>query len=92
MQNVVDIRPPAASAAAVEVEPLEVAVRELSARIAENNASRRLLFSRLDELRALSPGLRRQGARQAPPSLSRPVTFFSIEEAAADVAAPLQVA
>ncbi|HEX8559640.1 MAG TPA: hypothetical protein VF668_16175 [Pyrinomonadaceae bacterium] len=91
MSNVVDIRPPAAPAAVEQAEPLEAAVREVSSRIAENNASRRLLFSRLDELRGLSPGLRRRRARPSPPAMAAPVTFYSIEEAA-DVAAPLQVA
>jgi hypothetical protein len=86
--NVTSFRPPAAVAAVERAEPLEAAVLEVSARIAENNAERRLLFSRLDELRGLSPERRRRRVRPAPPSLSRPVTF----EAAADVAAPRQVA
>jgi hypothetical protein len=91
MSNVVAIRPPASAAAADQAEPLEAAVREVSARIAGNNDERRSLFSRLDELRGLTPELRRRRRREAAPSMSPPVTFYSIEEAA-DVAAPLQVA
>jgi hypothetical protein len=91
--NVIRLAPPSSAAAVDQVEPLDAAVREVSARVAENNASRRLLFSRLDELRGLTPGLRRRRPRAAAPSMSRLVTFFSIEEAADDdVAAPLQVA
>jgi hypothetical protein len=82
MSNVYELRPPAASAAVIEAEPIEAAVRELSARIAEQNATRRRLFSRIDELRGLSPHLRRRRARPVPPALPHPVTFFSIEEAA----------
>ena len=64
-------------------------MREVSARIAENNAERRRLFYRLDELRGLSPERRRRRPRTAEPSLSEPVTF-SIEEAD-QALAPLQV-
>ena len=88
--NVIAFEP--AAAPADQVEPLEEAVREVSARIAENNAGRRLLFSRLDELRGLTPGLRRRRVRQAPPAMTAPVTFYSIEEAEASESAPLQVA
>ena len=81
--NVYHLQPQAGAAAvADEREPVEAAVRELSARIAEYNATRRRLFSRLDELRTLSPELRRRRARPAPPVMTAPVTFFSIEEAA----------
>lgn len=91
--NVYELRPPAASEAVDEPEPVEAAVRELSARIAENNAERRRLFSRVDELRGLTPSLRRRCARPLPPAMSTPVTFFSIEVADAPAAsAPLQVA
>ena len=82
MSNVVELRPPAAPAAVEQAEPIEAAVRELSGRIAENNAARRQLFSRIDELRGFTPGLRRQRSRPAPPAMPHPVTFFSIEEAA----------
>jgi hypothetical protein len=88
--NVYELRPPAAAAAVVEVEPLEAAVREVSARIAENNESRRRLFSRLDELRGLTPSLRRRRPRALPPGMSAPVTFYSIEEA--DASAPRRAA
>ena len=83
MSNVVELRPPAAPAAVGQVEPVEAAVRELSARIAGNNDERRQLFSRLDELRGLTPGLRRRRARAAAPAPSRPITFYSIADAAA---------
>jgi hypothetical protein len=88
--NVTSFRPPAAPAAVEQAEPLEAAVREVSARIAENNAERRLLFYRLDELRGLTPHLRRRRSRPAPPAMTAPVTFFSIEEAEAP--APRQAA
>lgn len=86
--NVTLLRPPAAAAAVVEAEPyeaesVEAAVREVSARIAANNAERRRLFSRLDELRGLSPERRRRRPRALPPPASEPVTSLSIEEAEA---------
>ena len=91
MSNVYELRPPAAVAEVEQAEPLEAAVREVSARIAENNAERRRLFTRLDELRGLTPSLRRRRARSLPPAPPEPVTF-TIEEAAAPAPAPLQVA
>lgn len=75
--NVIQLVPPPASD---QVEPLDAAVLEVSARVATLNDERRRLHSRLDELRGLSPSLRRRRPRVAP-SMSRPVTFFSIEEA-----------
>ncbi|MDT5271142.1 MAG: hypothetical protein QOH49_3328 [Acidobacteriota bacterium] len=89
--NLLRLEPPAAPAAVEQAEPLEAAVRELSARIAENNAERRRLFARLDELRGLTPSLRRKRARSLPLAPAEPVTF-SIEEAAAPAPAPLQIA
>jgi hypothetical protein len=91
MSNVISFEPPAAAAADEQVEPLDAAVLEVSERIAENNVERRLLFSRLDELRGLTP-LRRRRTRPAPPAMTEPVIFFSIEEAEASTSAPLQVA
>ena len=88
VSNVVDIRPPAP--AVEQVEPIESAVMEVSARIASNNVERRFLFSRLDELRGLTP-LRRRRTRPTPPAMGAPVTFFSIEEAAPE-STTLQVA
>lgn len=89
--NVVDIRPPA-PAAVDQVEPIESAVLEVSERIASNNAERRLLFSRLDELRGLTL-LRRRRTRPFPPAMDEPVTFYSIEEAGAPSASsPLMAA
>ena len=81
-----------ASAAVAEAEPVEAAMRELSARIAENNTQRRRLFSRIDELRGFTPELRRRRSRPAPPAMTAPVNFFSIEEAGATESAPLRVA
>lgn len=75
-----------------QVEPVESAVLKVSGRVATLNDEKRCLFSRLDELRGLSPSLRRRRARPAAPATSRPVTFFSIEEADASESAPLQVA
>ena len=69
-------------AAADRREPVEAAVRELSARIAESNDSRRRLHSRLDELRSADPRLRRSRPRALPVDPQRPLTIFSIEEAA----------
>jgi hypothetical protein len=89
--NVLRLEPPAA-AAAVEAEPIESAVRELSRRIAESNAQRRRLFSRIDELRGFTPELRRRRARPAPPAMTAPLNFFSIEEAETQASAPLMVA
>jgi hypothetical protein len=89
--HVISFAPPAAASALDQVEPIESAVREVSARIAQNNVERRRLFSRLDELRGFT-SLRRRRTRPAPPSMSSPVTFFSIEEAEASASAPLKVA
>ena len=91
MSNVYELRPPAAPAAVEQVEPLEAAVRELSARIAQNNEERRRLFARLDELRGLTPSLRRRRPRALPPAPPAPVAF-AIEEATASAPAPLQLA
>ncbi len=87
------LEPPAAAAAVDQVEPLDAAMLEVSARIAANSDERRLLFSRVDELGGRLPSLRRKHTRPTAPAMSRPITFYSIEEAASeDVAAPLQVA
>lgn len=83
---------PAGAATAAEPEPIEAAVREISARIAESNVARRRLHARVEELRTLAPGLRRKGPRLAPPEMSAPVTFYSIEEADASGSSPLQAA
>jgi hypothetical protein len=89
--NVLQFEPPAAPPN--HVEPVESAVLEVSARVAALNDEKRRLFNRLDELRGLSPSLRRRRARAVPPAASHAVNFYSIEEADADVAsAPLQVA
>ena len=69
-------------AAADTREPLEAAVREVSDRVRALNGEHRLLHSRVDELRSADPALRRKRPRALPVDLLRPVTFFSIEEAA----------
>ena len=76
---------PRASAAVEQVEPIESAVREVSARVTQNAEERRRLFSRLDELRGLTTRRRRR-ARPSPPAMAEPVTFYSIEEADASPA------
>lgn len=91
MSNVYELRPSAASAAVEQVEPLEAAVREVSRRIAENNAERRRLFACLDELRGLTPSLRRRRARTSAPDSSAPAFSLSIEEAEATAPSPLKV-
>jgi hypothetical protein len=74
-------------------EPLDAAVLDVSGRVATLNDERRRLFTRLDELRGSSPSLRRRRARVLPLSTSRPVTFYSIEEASASSeSGPLQAA
>ncbi len=85
---------PLASAAAVDQrEPLGAAVLEVSAAIASNNDERRRLHTRLDELRGLSPDLRRRRPRVLPLDASSPITFYSIEEAtASSESGPLQAA
>ena len=89
--NVIQFEPPAAPPD--QVEPVEAAVLEVSARVAALNEEKRRLFNRLDELRGLSPSLRRGRPRAGSPALSRPVNFFSIEEADVNAApAPRQVA
>lgn len=89
--NVIQFEPPADGPD--QVEPVESAVLEVSARVTTLNEEKRRLFNRLGELRGLSPSSRRQGPRAGAPALSRPVNFFSIEEATAEEAAsPLQVA
>lgn len=80
--NVIQLMPPPATLASDQAEDLSAAVREVSARVAQNNDERRCLHSRLDELRGLSPWLRRRRTRAAAPALADPITFYSIEEAA----------
>lgn len=93
MSNVVELRPPAAAAAVAEAEPLEAAMRELSAHIAEGTVRLRRGYARADELGSRVLSLRRKHTRPTPPAMDAPVTFYSIEEADAPAAAaPLQVA
>jgi hypothetical protein len=88
--NVIQFEPPAA--APDQVEPVESAVLEVSARVTALNEEKRRLFTRLDELRGLSPSLRRRRPRAVSLVPARAITFFSIEEADASESAPLQVA
>jgi len=91
--NSISPEPPAAAAAPDQPEPLEEAMREVSARIARCGDENRSLCSRLGELFRQEPGCRRRRTRQAPPTPPRPVTFFSIEEAGAgEASAPPQLA
>lgn len=91
--NVVQLESRTSAAAADQAEPLDAAVLEVSARIASNGDERRLLFLRLDELRGSTPSLRRRRARVLPFDLTRPVTFFSIEDADSQTEpGPLQAA
>lgn len=71
-------------------EPLAEAVREVSGRMVTLNDERRRLHSRLDELRSADPTVRRSRPRPLPLDPQRPLTIFSIEEAAAP--APLREA
>lgn len=88
--NVIQLVPPDAGANG-EPEPLEAAVLEVSGEIAANSDGRRRLFARLDELRGAGP--RRRRARVSPAAPSRPITFFSIEDAdAPSEPGPLQAA
>jgi len=68
-------------------EPVDSAVLEVSGRLASLNSEKRRLFSRLDELRSADPALRRRRARPLPPDPLRPLTIFSIEEAAPEPSA-----
>lgn len=68
-------------------EPLADAVLEVSARLVANNGERRRLHSRLDELRAAEPALRRSRPRPLPVDPQRPLTIFSFEEAAPEPSA-----
>lgn len=84
--NVLQLQPQP-GAVAVRREPLDEAVLEVSARLATNNGERRRLHSRLDELRSADPSLQRCRSRALPADPLRPVTFFSIEEAAPEPSA-----
>ncbi len=79
--NVLQLQPQP-GAVASQHEPLDEAVLEVSARLASNNSERRRLHSRLDELRTADPNHRRSHARSLPLDPQRPLTIYSIEEAA----------
>jgi hypothetical protein len=78
---VIQLQPRPAGPHAFAREPLDEAVGEVSARLASNNAERRRLYARLDELRAGGPALRRSGPRPLLADPDRPLTIYSIEEA-----------
>jgi hypothetical protein len=86
--NVLHLQPQP-GAVAGHREPLDSAVLEVSARLVTNNGERRRLHSRLDELRSADSSLRRSRTRALPLDPLRPLTIYSIEEAAP---APLQEA
>ena len=88
--NVYHLPPQHGAAAADPREPVRDAVLEVSARLVASNDERRRLHSRLDELRSADPTLRRSRPRTLPLDPQRPLTIFSIEEAAAP--APLREA
>ena len=69
-------------AAADRREPLDVALLEVSRRVAAANGEQRRLYSRVQELGSGNPSLRRSHARPEPPDPHRPLTIYSIEEAA----------
>ncbi|HYO90340.1 MAG TPA: hypothetical protein VEQ40_01835 [Pyrinomonadaceae bacterium] len=64
------------------IEPLHVAILELGRRYSSGAITRDRLFSRLRELSAADSTTRRQRSRSLP-QVSRPVTFYSLDEAAA---------
>jgi hypothetical protein len=80
--NVLQLQPQPRAVTADTREPLDLAVLEVSARLASNNGERRRLHSRLDELRSADPSLRRSCTRELPVDPHRPLTIYSIEEAA----------
>ncbi|MET0625730.1 MAG: hypothetical protein ABW250_22535 [Pyrinomonadaceae bacterium] len=88
--NVYYLPPQPGAAAADQREPVEAAVRELSARVITNTDERRRLHSRLNELRSADPSLRRSRTRLLPLNPQRPLTIYSFEEA--DAPAPLREA
>ena len=69
-------------AAADQREPLAQAVREVSGYIRGLNGKHRRAHSRVEELKSGDPSLRRKHPREPVAVPPRPVTFFSIEEAA----------
>jgi hypothetical protein len=90
--NVIKFGPPAA-AAVDQREPLEAAVLEVSRSIAEETVRLRRKYSRADELGSGAPQLRRRHERVSTIDVSRPITFYSIDEAdASSESGPLQAA
>lgn len=78
--NVLHLQPPPAAADARE--PLETAVSEVSAHIRALVGSHRRAHSRVLELKSGDPSVRRAHQRHLPVDPQRPLTFYSIEEAA----------
>ena len=79
--NVYHLQPQPA-AAADQSEALADAVREVSGYIRGLYDKHRRAHSRVEELKSADPSLRRSRTRALPLDPQRPVTFFSIEEAA----------
>ena len=79
--RVLHLQPTPGAAAADAREPLEEAVREVSARVRALNGEHRRLHSRVDELRSADPSLRRSRLRTLPVVPQRPLMIFSFEEA-----------
>lgn len=64
------------------IEPLHVAILELGRRYSSGSITRDRLFTRLRELSAADSPTRRRRPRTLPQPLP-PVTFYSLDEAAA---------
>lgn len=77
--NVYHLQPQPA-APADRREPLEAAVREVSAYIRARVGEHRRAHSRMDELRSGDSTLRRSHPRELPVVPQRPLTIFSFEE------------
>jgi hypothetical protein len=80
--NVYHLQPQPAAAAADTREPLADAGREASAYIRTLVDQHRRAHSRVLELKSADPTVRRSHPRELPVDPQRPLTIFSIEEAA----------
>jgi hypothetical protein len=86
--NVLRLQPQPGAVAPDAREPLADAVCEASGYIRGLNGKHRRAHSRVEELKSGDPTLRRSRARELPIDPHRPLTIYSIEEAAV----PLQEA
>ena len=80
--NVYHLPPQSSAAAADTREPLAEAVREVSGYIRGLNDKHRRAHSRVEELKSGDPTVRRSRPRSLPVDPQRPLTIYSIEEAA----------